>query len=343
MNTIDLHLAVWESLQARRQRLPHALLLAGQQGLGKFLLARAFAASLLCEASSSEGHACGRCLACGWFEQGNHPDFRLLQPEALAAPDAEAEEGKKKASQQIVIDQVRGLEDFFNVGAHRAGLRIILVHPAEAMNRNTANALLKSLEEPSSGTLFLLVSDEPIRLLPTIRSRCQMVPISIPAKARAVAALQQSGIAKPEYWLSIAGGAPFQALALAQSGQGTGLLEPLIKHLAAGRRSTALQAAAEIEKLIKDSKGRLGLRQVVEWYQKWMVDLALAAHSLPLRYFPGQEATMAQLVAEASVYDLLSFQRRLLQEKRQMEQPLNARLFLETLFLDYRALFSTQP
>jgi DNA polymerase-3 subunit delta' len=107
MNVIELHKKVWSGLQARRERLPHSLLLVGQKGLGKFELARRFAASLLCESPQMDGLACGKCLACNWFEQGNHPDFRLLQPDALAE-DVEVEEGKKKPSQQITIDQVRG-------------------------------------------------------------------------------------------------------------------------------------------------------------------------------------------------------------------------------------------
>jgi DNA polymerase-3 subunit delta' len=175
MNIIELHSSLWERLQARRAQLPHSLLLSGPRGLGKFDLARAFAASLLCENPLQNGNACGSCLACNWLSQGNHPDFRLLQPDALAESEGEegteVKESGKKASQQITIDQVRGLDDFLHVGTHRHGLRVVIVCPAEAMNRSTANALLKTLEEPAAGTLFLLVSNEPERLLPTIRSR----------------------------------------------------------------------------------------------------------------------------------------------------------------------------
>lgn len=339
MNVVDLHRPIWEKLQARRQRLPHALLITGQRGLGKYALAKEFAASLLCEDSGTDGQACGRCLACGWFAQGNHPDFRLLQPEALAGADSEAEEGKKKPSQQITIEQVRGLDDFFNVGTHRSGLRIILVYPTEAMNRNTANALLKSLEEPSAGTLFLLVSGEPMRLLPTIRSRCQVVPVPAPAPVDSIAALKSVGVTEAERWLALAGGAPLLARELAESGQGQ-WLDQLVKRLAAGGRSDALGAAAEMDKLLKDSKGKVGLRQVVEWVQKWTIDLALAGQSLPVRYFSGERATIEKLVAGTPVYKFQGFHRKLLQERRQVEQPLNVRLFLETLFMDYRALFS---
>lgn len=339
MNVIDLHLPVWERLQARRERLPHALLVTGQRGLGKYALAQAFAAGLLCENPGGDGKACGCCLACGWFEQGNHPDFRLLQPEALAETETDGEEGKKKASQQITIEQIRALDDFFNVGTHRSGLRIILVHPTEAMNRSTANALLKSLEEPAPGTLFLLVSSEPMRLLPTIRSRCQLVSVPLPASERAAAVLRQAGVGEAEHWLALAGGAPLLAVELAQSGQAA-WLEQLGKRLGMGGRSDALGAAAEIEKLLKDSKGKLGLRQVVEWAQKWTIDLTLVRQGLPVRYFLNQRATIAQLAGNAPVHALLGFNRKLLRWRREAEQPLNARLFLETLFMDYKALFS---
>ena len=342
MNIIELHESIWRKLQARRERLPHALLLIGQRGLGKLALAQAFAAGLLCESPASDGSACGKCLACGWHSQGNHPDFRMLQPDALAEAEAEGDESKetkKKASQQITIDQVRGLDDFLTVGTHRAGLRIVIVYPAEAMNRSTANALLKTLEEPAPGTLFLLVSNEPLRLLPTIRSRCQAVPIGQPPAARVTAMLQESGIKEPERWLALAGGAPVLAVELAQSGQG-GWLEQLVGRLAVGGRGDALASAAEVDKLLRDSKGKVGLRQVVEWAQKWVVDLVLAREHLPVRYFARHQATISALVETVPAEKLIRFHRHLLGVRRQVEQPLNARLFLEELFLDYRALFA---
>ncbi|MCL2346491.1 MAG: DNA polymerase III subunit delta' [Desulfobulbus sp.] len=322
--------------------MPHALLLLGQRGLGKFDLARQFAASLLCEAPQDDGRACGRCLACNWYSQGNHPDFRLLQPEAFA-DEAEAEEGKKKASQQITIDQVRGLDEFLTVGTHRGGLRIVIVNPTEAMNRATANALLKTLEEPAPSTLFLMVSSDPMRLLPTIRSRCQVAPVPLPSAARAEAVLAAHGVADPGRWLALAGGAPGLALEWAssgQSGQGGDWLETLTRRLAAGRAVEPLALAGELEKAVKDSKGRLPLKAVVDGLQKWLVDLMLASNGLSIRYFLPQAATIAGLAAMIPPARLLQSYRTTVTRCREAEQPLNARLFLETLFLDYRALFA---
>lgn len=339
MNPIQLHPQVWNALQTRRSRLPHALLLAGPRGLGKFDLARAFAASLLCEQPQADGQACGQCLACGWQVQGNHPDFRLLQPEALSESEGEAEESKKKGSKQITIDQVRALDEFLTVGTHRAGLRIILIHPAEAMNHSTANSILKSLEEPPADTLFMLVSHEPMRLLPTIRSRCQFVPVTLPERAQAMAALRAEGVADPEPWLALAGGAPALAQELAQSDQKNWPQE-LTRWFLAGPKLDALAAAAAIDKLLKDSKGQASLRHLVEWTQKWSVDLLLARKRLPVRYFLQHRATITTVVAGVPEIRLVHYYRHLLACRREAEQPLNSRLFLDDFFLNYRALFA---
>lgn len=340
MNSIQLHAQLWHALQARRERLPHALLLAGQRGLGKFDLAQAFVASLLCEQPQAGGQACGECLACGWQAQGNHPDFRLLQPEALSDTDTEPEEGKKKNSQQITINQIRALDDFLTVGTHRAGLRIILVHPAEAMNLSTANALLKSLEEPSPETLFLLVSNEPMRLLPTIRSRCQTMLVTPPSPEQSLAVLQAEGIPDPEQWLALAGGAPLRALELARSGTQDNWPEALASLLENGAKLDAMAAAAAVDRMLRESKGRLGLRLFVEWMQKWAIDLNLARNRLPVRFFLRHRATITSVVAGVPEIRLLHFHRHLLECRREVEQPLNPRLFLDDFFLNYRALFA---
>ncbi|MBI3939049.1 MAG: DNA polymerase III subunit delta', partial [Betaproteobacteria bacterium] len=145
-----------------RTRLPHALLLIGPEGTGKLDFATFLAQSLLCEAPAPGAEACGKCPACGWFAAGNHPDFRLVQPEALEQKaEGEGAPDEKPSSRQIAVEQVRGLSHFIVLSPHRRGLKVILMHPAEALNVNAANALLKNLEEPPAGTLFLLVTHRP--------------------------------------------------------------------------------------------------------------------------------------------------------------------------------------
>lgn len=340
MNIVELHSEAWAQLGARRAQLPHALLISGQRGIGKFDLARRFAEALLCENPTPSGEACGICAACGWLAQGNHPDFRLLQPDALAEEEGEIAEssGKKKPSQQITIDQVRALDDFLHVGTHRQGARIVLINPAEAMNRSTANSLLKSLEEPIEGTLFILVSSEPERLLPTIRSRCQSLPIPQPEGERAVAWLRQAGVGDAEHWLALAGGSPLLAVELGNSEERL-LLDAVIAELSRGGQLNPLAAAAAVDRVIKVEKRPAPLKRMIEWSQKWLFDLSLASEGLPLHYFLAQAPLLKQLAKASDTANVLAFSRKTIQYKLQCEQPLNSRLFLEDFFLSYVTLF----
>jgi len=202
------HASDWAQLQSMRARLPHAILLYGAQGTGKAAFAEHLAKSLLCEAPQSNGYACAQCASCGWFEQYSHPDYRRVRPELL--DDAEASEdvvkddaesgsassGKtaktsKAPSKEIVIQQIRNLAQFMNVSTHRQGRRVILLYPAEALNVPASNALLKSLEEPNSNTVFILVSHSLDRLLPTILSRCHKFALSMPTREQSLAWLKQ--------------------------------------------------------------------------------------------------------------------------------------------------------
>jgi DNA polymerase-3 subunit delta' len=210
-------------------RLPHALLLHGPRGVGKLALAERLGQLLLCEDKNPAARPCGKCDGCRWYLAGTHPDLRRVEPEALAkAVEAEqgeeTEEGaepssskKKKPSLDIKIEQVRALAGFLNLRSHRGALRVALVHPAEEMNANSQNALLKGLEEPPAGAIFILVSHRPYRLLPTVRSRCVKIPVPIPPAKDALAWLKsQPGGQDAARWLAFSGGAPIQALGYAE-------------------------------------------------------------------------------------------------------------------------------
>jgi DNA polymerase-3 subunit delta' len=178
-----------------------------------------------------------------------------------------------------------------------------------------------------------------MRLLPTIRSRCQIVPIPLPNAQQAEQVLADEGVGEARRWLALAGGSPGLALELAASGQ-LAWLEILIRRLSAGRNVDPLAFAAELEKAVKDSKGKLLLKNVVEAIQKWLVDLTLASSGMPVRYFLPQAATIAGLADMIPAARLIHSYRDMISHRREAEQPLNARLFLEGLFLDYRALFA---
>ncbi len=350
MKIIDLHKDVWSDLQTRRANLPHALLFSGQRGIGKFALAEDFAHSLLCEAPLENHEACGSCAACHWLLKGNHPDFRVLQPEALVEiekTDDEPKKGKKtesaeeakdakKLSQQIKIEAVRALDDFLHVGTHRQGFRVILIHPAEAMNRATANALLKSLEEPISATVFILVSDELARLLPTIKSRCQIVSVPIPRQTIAAQFLAENNIKEAEKLLGLAGGAPFLAMQLAEE---SALIDALCHEWKKGKNININAATLAIDKLVKADKRHNLLKNTVNWLQKWLFDLLLCKKGQGARYFVTEEIALQKLAQNMEVDKALVFAKTALEYRRICEQPLNSRLFLEGIWMRYQNLF----
>ncbi len=181
----------WDS----QGRLAHALLIAGPEGLGGLALAKAMAQFLLCNAPR-DSVACGKCRGCQLMAGQSHPDLLLVEPEA--------------SSTAIKIDQVRQVTEFIAKTAQQGGRKVVLLAPAEAMNINAANALLKSLEEPAGQTHLLVVSQEPSRLLATIRSRCTKLILTAPNEPDALAWLTQMGIPDAAQMLRHAGGEPLK-------------------------------------------------------------------------------------------------------------------------------------
>ncbi|MCG6876730.1 MAG: DNA polymerase III subunit delta' [Betaproteobacteria bacterium] len=315
----------------RRDTLPHALLIQGRPGLGKTHLALGFAKRLLCEVAQGPELACGACPPCGWFERGNHPDFRLVQPDALIASSGRegadrSEGGEASTSKQIRIDQVRDLQAFLRIGTHRGGLRVALIRPAEAMNPSTANALLKSLEEPPPATLMLLVSSDPQRLLPTVRSRCQGVPVPVPDKRVASEWLASQGIANAEAALGFAGGAPLAAMEQADRADERAVLVGLLA-------TPGLDPVRGAEQLLGTA-----LPDVVIWIQKWVYDLARVRAGGDPRYHPGASEKIAGLAGRADPIRLTRLANRIAEARAVAQHPLNPKLFLEDLLMQYRKL-----
>ena len=325
----------WRQLRSRSPSLPQALLIHGRSGLGKTVLARLFAKKMLCESTADIDLPCGRCPACRWMEQGSHPDFRVLEPDALADGRESDTELRKRdgesASRQIRIDQVREMQDFLAVGTHRGGYRVIVVRPAEAMNSATANALLKSLEEPPPRTLFLLVSSAPERLLPTVRSRCQRVPVTAASVAPAVAWLRAQGVSDPEAALAYAANAPLAALEDVAERSARDAL--IAGRLAAGNRDP-------LE--LTDASQGVPPARVIAWLQKWTIDLALCHTTGRVRYHLRQASRLQALAGSLAPDRLLRFERSLAASAAVAQHPLNPRLFLEDVFLRYAELWEAR-
>jgi DNA polymerase-3 subunit delta' len=323
----------WARLQELRRHPAHGLLFKGSKGIGKLDLALNFAQSLLCQHPDESEFACGKCPSCHWFGQNSHPDFRLLQPEALSLDGEETDDLKsvsgKKPSKQISVDQVRGLADFIGMSAHQGGRRVVVIYPAEAMNPNAANALLKNLEEPPQGLLFILVAHKPQQLLPTILSRCLSFALPAPDAASASRWLAEQGVKNPAEALAASGFAPMQAV---QQDQQLGS-EERNKLLRAVRQPAGLDVFALAEALQKTEQVL-----VVQWLQQWCYDLSSMKLAGKLRYHPGEEAAIKKLVEPIAPLNLARLQKYLQTAKREAQHTLNPKLFFESLLLAYRQL-----
>lgn len=328
--------AAWTRLQQMRERLPHAILFHGPAGVGKAGFMESFAQALLCENVRPDGHACGSCASCGWFLQNNHPDYRRVRPEALEdEPATEGDEGAEPAgksksskapSKEIKIEQIRALADFMNISTHRQGLRVVVLYPAESLNMPASNALLKTLEEPPPGTVFLLSSNSLDRLLPTILSRCRKFALPMPSHEEALAWLKEQGVQDADSWLREQGGAPLAALLEAESGSREEM-EALLHFLATPSVDGALRTA---EKLAKAS-----LPALVAWQQRWLYDVFSVKLSGKSRYYPRYQRELAALAGRVSTGSLNRAIKAANERRAVADHPLSAKLFVEDMLLEY--------
>lgn len=317
--------APWSQLMREADRLPHALLITGEEGIGKRRFAEYLAQFLLCEDSAKTTAPCGVCDGCRWYLAGNHPDFRLVSPEEKDGEAAEDAKPKRK-SQVIGVDDIRDLADFVNLTAHRKGIRVTLVYPAETLNLSAANAFLKTLEEPPSGAVFILVSNHWRRLLPTIRSRCRVFPLVMPDQAVAMKWLAEQQVVNPALHLAHTGGAPLAALNDA-SAEWLPNRKAFLTHIANPATLDVLAVAVELE------KAKLEMSLVVSWLQKWVHDLISIKMTGKLRYYSDWKNDLTRLAAQSP--EFFHYTDRLNEAMRQAHHPLNQRLVFESLLFAY--------
>jgi len=195
-----------------KKKLHHAWLLHGVKGIGKATEAMAMAALYLCESRNSDGSACGNCHGCCMVKAGSHPDFITVK--------------RLEKKRDISVDQIREVLSFLSLSGMESERRVVLIDDAESMNIQAANALLKGLEEPSPGSLLLIVCHDLMRLPATIRSRCMLghcAPLNQEHMKRVLAEMDINKDAR-ELAIEIAGGRPGHVLCLEDKGVVSGLL-----------------------------------------------------------------------------------------------------------------------
>lgn len=248
------------AMQARK--VPHAYLFAGPEGVGKATCARHLAAALNCQTSPGEG--CDACASCHKIAEGIHPDLSVLEPDG----------------QFIKIDQVRALEERLGYAPHEGRHRLVLIDGAERLNASAANALLKSVEEPLEGTVFVLATSASHRVAPTLVSRCQrlrFVPLAPEQVLEVIAPLTEADSGQRRSAAALAEGSPRRALRLLEGDQ-MAVIERTVAALrdAAGEGS----ALAVFEAASEAGRDRELLLEVLDVLRAWLRDVLLTGAGL---------------------------------------------------------------
>ncbi len=306
--------ALHQALQVQRS---HALLVAGPPGLGQFDLAQSLMAAWLCEDHAPGTPACGQCPACHLVSQRSHPDAQWLVPAALRVAlgwqAAEEGSGKAKPSKEIRIDEVRSVLGFAQTTPARGVAKVIGIQPAEAMNTISANALLKTLEEPGGVLRFAIATEALDQLLPTVRSRCQVLAVLPPTPDEALAWLEAEGVDDAPMLLALAGGQVMRARDWARAGLRAALVQQLPRALAQGDLSALADAPPAA---------------VIDLLQRLVHDLLCAVHGAPARYFAGVALPKVRWPEP-----LQSWANHLQSARAQADHPLQAALWIEALGL----------
>lgn len=313
----------WIQAQTRQllAQRGHAWLLHGPSGLGQYRLALEVARAWLCEHATADG-ACGACGSCHAIEVRTHADLCVLMPEttmlALVWPlgekaQTEIDDKKRKASKEIRVDAMREAVEFAQRTSARGRGKVVLVFPAEQMNAITANALLKTLEEPPGDVKFVLASESAHQLLPTIRSRCIGHGMQWPDFQACQDWMQTQGIPAPQarLLLKATGGRPEDALEFAASGRDPNAWSALPKALARGDMG-----------FLKDWSAP----QIIDAMHKLCHDLMAHQAGAPTRFFDASD--LCNLVPLPT---LIIWSKSLAQAMRTMDHPFNPGLMQEAL------------
>ena len=322
-----------QALEKMRAQLPGGVLIYGPRGVGTFELADNFARSVVCS-NPQNGAACGVCAECRLTEVGNHPDLRyvLSELEALKrsenAKDVKATE-MKAASKQILIEQVREIGEFLSVTSHRGGNKAVVVYPADAMTADQSSALLKTLEEPPAGSIIILAADDLQKILPTIRSRCQLVKVTPPTREQAIEYLKANKVRNPEDELARVGGMPL----LVKEKDSTLILDKkteaaLLDLLAKGEKISDL----EVLSLFSGEPTIAGLVSVI---QRWLWDVMAVAAGASARYYVSKTSLIEQLASRIEVKHLFEYLKALNDAAATANHPLNKKLVAQDLLITY--------
>ena len=303
-----------------QNRVPQALLISGNKGLGKQHLTNQFAFSLLCAQPQDDGFSCGHCDSCLLLNAETHPDFIKLKPD---------EPGKA-----ITIGQIRGLLTRLTLKPQFESYRVVIISPADLMNNAAANAFLKCLEEPAERTVILLITEKPAHLPATILSRCQRLAVAKPDKETLIAWLKQQNVeALPgnvEALYGLAQGSPFLALDFANDGTLT-MRNDCFKawvDIAMRRRHPAI---------IAEDWHKIPESLLIFWITSWIIDMIKCCYQTKADYLynPDLKQPLQKLSQQVELRELYKFYDLMLISRQRLNTQINKHTMFEEILIKW--------
>jgi len=319
------HKPSWDKFVTARSQdhLPHALLLVGAGGTGKLDFAKKIATSLLCTAPV-DNKACQECQSCKTYHANANPDF--MQITLL------------EDKQQISVDQIRQLSEFIHYTRSFNGYRVIIINPIERMNQNAANSLLKSLEEPADNTVIILVATNLGKILPTIKSRCQLLTLATPDKNQALSWLksQSPDLVQAEELLDMANGQPLTALNI--SDEEIQAKEEFANQLLASclKQKSITEVAKNWEKFDPQTL----LNWQIRWLQMLIKSRATSSQKSEINQSDNGQMLnrLDEIVSDQKQWDLYQ---QLVAQKQYIHTSVNSLMFVENMLLLWLQATST--
>jgi DNA polymerase-3 subunit delta' len=309
----------WDHLCNYRMqnRVPQALLITGNKGLGKQHLAHQFAFSLLCAQPQDTGLGCGHCDSCLLLNAQTHPDFIQIRPD---------EPGKT-----ITIGQIRNLTTRLTLKPQYESYRVVILNPADLMNNAAANAFLKCLEEPTERTVILLITDKPTRLPATIVSRCQKLAIAKPDKDCVSTWLKQQAVQDdPALLFGLAQGSPLLALNYANDG-------------ALALRNDCFKAWMDIAKqrrhpvIIAEDWHTVPESPLIFWITSWIIDIIKCCYQTKADwlYNPDLKEALQELSQQLELKELYKLYDLILISRQRLNTQINKHTLFEEILIKW--------
>ncbi len=311
----------WSQLKnyIKQNRIPQALLIIGNKGLGKQQLAEQFSQTLMCSSQDREGACCGQCQGCTLFNAKTHPDYIFIEPEDI---------GK-----EIGIGVIRQLTSKLALKPQFESYRIVIINPADKLNTASANAFLKYLEEPTERTCLILVTDSPSKLPATISSRCQKLRVTISDAKIARSWLKQQGVSENiELLLNMAQGSPLLAKQLATESALKNRMDYFNQWLDTNR---FISTAEQWSKLNNDEQKRL-----LTWLTSWSIDIIkLRVNKQSAEIMNVDLLNSLQDIAnKLELKKLYKYYDFLLHNKQRLDTQLNKQLMFEEILINWSEL-----